>query len=72
MFSSKEIENRKEIFEEDIDLRSGSIVAVQKIIKLTSFKITSIELDFYLWGILGKEKENKKLERHITCETIFY
>eukprot|EP01080_Neovahlkampfia_damariscottae_P011843 gene11843-5173_t len=66
------IENKKEIFEEDIDLRSGSIIAGQKIIKLSNKKINSVELDFYLWGILGKEKEFKKLERHITCETIFY
>jgi hypothetical protein len=69
---SLEIENKKELFEEDIDLRSTSIVACERIVKLTNGKMNSVDLDFYIWGILGKEKEYKKLERHITCETIYY
>lgn len=53
-------------------MRAAAIYACEEIVKLSQGKFNSVELDYYLWGTVGKEKEFREYERHYTRNTIFY
>jgi hypothetical protein len=56
---------------EECELRACAITACEEIVA-KSGKITPLELDYYIWGTLGKIKEYREFERHYCPDTIFY
>ncbi|GAB9465650.1 hypothetical protein Gpo141_00003049 [Globisporangium polare] len=53
------------------EVRAGAIVACEKIVAASNGRVTTTDLDFYLWRV-GKEPEFRDLERHATRDTFFY
>lgn len=54
----------------DSTIRAAAIVACEKIIQQSN--LTSLELDYLLWGHIGKQQAYRKAERHYTKDTLFY
>jgi hypothetical protein len=55
----------------EIELRAVALCATEQLIKESGNAYDSLKLGYYLWGILGKEKEYRSFERHAT-NTIMY
>ncbi|TMW67174.1 hypothetical protein Poli38472_012290 [Pythium oligandrum] len=55
----------------ECDLRAAAIVACEQIVAESKGRVTTIELDYYLWRV-GKDPRFRGLERHATRNTFFY
>lgn len=56
---------------EEAELRAVAIHACEQITERCGRKFNSAQLAYYLWKI-GKDGENRKWERHLTKDTIYY
>ena len=63
----------------ELELRALSVEACERIVghmnkrlQHKSSPVTAMELDLWIWGILGKDEEFRNAPRHFTPTTIFY
>eukprot|EP00928_Gymnodinium_smaydae_P024444 TRINITY_DN19776_c0_g1_i2.p1 TRINITY_DN19776_c0_g1~~TRINITY_DN19776_c0_g1_i2.p1 ORF type:complete len:269 (-),score=67.51 TRINITY_DN19776_c0_g1_i2:116-892(-) len=59
----------------EIALRAAAVAACELILEAANAAggdLMAHELDSYLWGVVGKQDEFRKLQRHVCKDTIFY
>ena len=58
--------------EAEVALRACAVQAVEVMSAAQDGEVTAAEIDFFLWGQLGKTGEYRRQARHATQDTIFY
>ncbi len=57
---------------EEAELRVAAVEIFERLVALSNGKVNAMELDYYIWGNVGKQPSYRQQPRHYCQGTIFY